>query len=326
MESRQQPNEFIHRMGHQSMAAPPPHFRRRFSSSESASLSTINIKAPIKRNNSNKRKQEESLSFEDRNNEVPAMFKRQMTSHDEDGDERRDAPSSPPPTSNAESRDQYREISRVGSSELASAVALASLAFGMNKQSKSNSRNAIMRPRQTPITDITRSQSHQQELLMRSISSTSSYGSFGLAMNNLYLHDQMNNRPRFTVPPEAYFNRQPAPVPSMLQQQQPQKWVCDYCNDEAFDSYEEACKHEEKCASNKSAVASDSLKDSVAKGPTTSVESRAIEQTHGNDTGLYFEGVIPLAVPATDHDWLSDTNCFVRSRCIEAFSAQKGEN
>ena len=112
------------------------------------------------------------------------------------------------------------------------------------------------------------------------------------------------------------------------QPQQPQKWVCDYCNDEAFDSYEEACKHEEQCASNKRSVASDSLKDSVVKGPTTSsIESRVTEQTRGNNnTDVYFEGVIPLAVPATDRDWLSDTNCFVRSRCVEAFSAQKGKN
>jgi len=50
-------------------------------------------------------------------------------------------------------------------------------------------------------------------------------------------------------------------------------------------------------------------------------EANAASSPADEDESKYFCGVIPLAVPAADPEWLSEMNCFIRGTCIEAFSA-----
>lgn len=39
----------------------------------------------------------------------------------------------------------------------------------------------------------------------------------------------------------------------------------------------------------------------------------------------YFRGIIPLGIPAADHEWLTEMYCYVRYSCVEAFSANEGK-
>ena len=39
----------------------------------------------------------------------------------------------------------------------------------------------------------------------------------------------------------------------------------------------------------------------------------------------WFQGTKSLAIPESDHDWLSGLNCFIRETCVEAFSATKDD-
>ena len=75
------------------------------------------------------------------------------------------------------------------------------------------------------------------------------------------------------------------------------QWICDFCNVASFQSYKEACAHEQVC--------------------------KMKSHNHNNRTmgEACHTGAITLDIPQSDQNWLSDLDCFIRSECVEAFTA-----
>mmetsp|Transcript_16349 Transcript_16349/g.24082 ORF Transcript_16349/g.24082 Transcript_16349/m.24082 type:complete len:754 (+) Transcript_16349:78-2339(+) len=104
-------------------------------------------------------------------------------------------------------------------------------------------------------------------------------------------------------------------------------WVCDYCNQASFSSYEEACAHEDVCKHKYAAKDQGRNPEDTNTSTRSSTASRDSREPDGGDARdqvdkPYFSGCVPLAVEAADSEWLSELNCYVRKHCIEAFSAQ----
>lgn len=130
------------------------------------------------------------------------------------------------------------------------------------------------------------------------------------------------------------------------------RWICDICNTASFETYEEACRHEIDCARLNRKIFDSTLpsrEENMIEQPGK-VESRRDEASVSTDRERFNQnctrddyiekidrdsrtnvigessdewrsGSIPLAVPTTDRQWLSELNCFVREKCVEAFSA-----
>jgi hypothetical protein len=60
---------------------------------------------------------------------------------------------------------------------------------------------------------------------------------------------------------------------------------------------------------------------SVLGGSDLNSESSPTDQ----DESKFYSGVIALGVPGADPEWLSELNCYVRMKCIQAFSAEEGK-
>lgn len=136
----------------------------------------------------------------------------------------------------------------------------------------------------------------------------------------------------------------------------PDKWICDYCNVAAFDSYQEACAHEEVCRTQyhhhrqpqhhghwpvmpHSMVAFPGQRHhrepqrSSPPGVPQRRPSPAPSSTMGppppvpvpSGSRTWFDGSTSLAIPSSDSEWLSPMNCFIRDECVEAFSATEDD-
>lgn len=126
------------------------------------------------------------------------------------------------------------------------------------------------------------------------------------------------------------------------------QWICDYCNDASFGTYEEACLHEESCkmrhvrsastkadadphsslAAPRSLISTSRSRSDASVGediaPTAS--GSHLRYKHGdaslvNPYQNWHQGTLCLAIEESDREWLSELNCFIRSHCVEAFSA-----
>jgi hypothetical protein len=110
----------------------------------------------------------------------------------------------------------------------------------------------------------------------------------------------------------------------------------------SFSTYEEACSHEKFCCYNprakqpnnmplfrpRLAARAVSITSSGSHGSARNVlntRNDSISSPPDEDESKFFCGAIKLEVPTADPEWLSEMNCFIRSHCIEAFSANKGE-
>lgn len=117
------------------------------------------------------------------------------------------------------------------------------------------------------------------------------------------------------------------------------KWICDYCNIAAFDSYEEACVHEESCRihcqqRSHGAPWSPALPRGLQHPPVfpphahgminPSQPMNMVGMIH-SESRMWYGGTKSLAVPGSDSDWLSGLNCFIRKQCVEAFSATEDD-
>jgi hypothetical protein len=118
------------------------------------------------------------------------------------------------------------------------------------------------------------------------------------------------------------------------------KWICDFCNVAAFDTYHEACVHEETCRTrmherrapfawhpmmNAGPMYNPMGHPSMMPPPPSS-SSHGVRSLHhrpvvGAESRLWCQGVTSLAIPESDQDWLSPLNCFIRDKCVEVFSA-----
>jgi hypothetical protein len=142
--------------------------------------------------------------------------------------------------------------------------------------------------------------------------------------------------------PTAY-GYHPRPVKSSpTQNSSGRQWACDFCGQMSFSTYEEACSHEKFCCYNprakqpnnmplfrpRLAARAVSITSSGSHGSARNVlntRSDSISSPADEDESKFFCGAIKLEVPTADPEWLSEMNCFIRSHCIEAFSANKGE-
>ena len=132
------------------------------------------------------------------------------------------------------------------------------------------------------------------------------------------------------------------PTPNYQVQRPPEKWACDYCSQGSFATYEQACNHEKICPYNPQrmmpapnarvpqpafATRSASMTSVVSTGSKQSSAhaSDFAFSPEDEDESKYFSGKIPLSVPDADPEWLSEMNCFIRHKCIEIFSAEERE-
>lgn len=204
-------------------------------------------------------------------------------------------------------------IKRNDSNELASAMALASLAH------------------HSPV-EVRRSGSFSRQR---------SYGEFqgkptltAEQMSRMAIPSFHNQNPPSMY--GGYYDNSPYGYNSNMYQRTPsQNWACDYCNDASFISYEEACRHEAICSYNpvvqqrhthtmmRPSLPSRSV--SMTSVGSASMRSTAEMSTAtspaDDDDSQYFTGKIPLCVTKADPEWLSEMNCYIRKNCVEAFSA-----
>ena len=104
-------------------------------------------------------------------------------------------------------------------------------------------------------------------------------------------------------------------------------WICDFCNAAAFNTFEEACMHEETCKvqCRQNTPARAMTFGSMSGAGNSRIEGEAGISTMGKaaPASECFSGSISLAIPESDSEWLSEANCFVRKYCVEAFSANE---
>jgi hypothetical protein len=154
---------------------------------------------------------------------------------------------------------------------------------------------------------------------------------------------------RMMVPPGGF-------MPPPVMHQTSNQWICDFCNIASFATYEEACVHEESCGLRcRMQHAPPSPHTPVPRRkygppmwqiqgmppiqPTLSMPP-AVEHRHqppppppppplpslpSASSRDWFQGSRFLSVPHTDTEWLSELNCFLRSTCVEAFSAEEDQ-
>lgn len=119
------------------------------------------------------------------------------------------------------------------------------------------------------------------------------------------------------------------------------EWVCDFCNVASFHTFEQACMHEEVCQMRRVLVSNRPIHvwhpmDALALQKnhsyprterihsSTRVETEEAEVTSSHDRE-WFRGSISLANAESDPEWLSEMNCYIRSNCVEAFSATQDD-
>jgi hypothetical protein len=115
-----------------------------------------------------------------------------------------------------------------------------------------------------------------------------------------------------------------------------EEWICDFCRSAKFSTFDEACAHEKICEYNDSArksneecndekKASELTKHYSSRMPSKERRLGQVEETFDLNSVQCFHGSAPLSVQPTDKEWLSELNCYIRSHCVEAFSAEKGK-
>ena len=121
------------------------------------------------------------------------------------------------------------------------------------------------------------------------------------------------------------------------------QWICDFCNVAAFITYEEACGHEEVCKlscsmwqdarqgvdPNGSQLHPDLPSTHGPHHPRSQSGSgdgdEAMIADHSTSEEKWYTGSMSLAMEESDRKWLSELNCFVRTYCVEAYSASNDD-
>jgi len=136
-------------------------------------------------------------------------------------------------------------------------------------------------------------------------------------------------RQRMMQPPLGFM---PPPPPPVMHSPSDQ-WICDFCNVASFATFQEACMHEESCRYRFNmpptrrrqmwqplAVQSMPIQHSSIRS-VRSQEAPSPKTLSSSSSREWFQGSMSLAVPGSDAEWLSELNCFIRTTCVEAFSA-----
>jgi len=112
------------------------------------------------------------------------------------------------------------------------------------------------------------------------------------------------------------------------------QWICDFCNVASFATFHEACVHEETCQRRCNVPQRRApVWHPMAAPSMPPVQPNAIVHTSAMETQGFlpsasrdwYQGSMFLSVPGSDSEWLSELNCFVRSNCVEAFSATEDQ-
>jgi hypothetical protein len=250
----------------------------------------------------------------------------------------------------------------VEASELASAFALASLAsfsprqsgFEMFRESRdveNGSDHIPMSPEtRSPIRRFRRvtfsTDTKEPKSDLRSVS-------FSPRTNTIHNHQQYSGLSTLQVPTPlesadstfwkqnistsfSAFHPHVAHPPSAYGQ-----WICDFCNTAAFNTYEEACAHEESCHMKHDHASRQDPSSQSWRQFRGSLQrcNRADDILHSSrifsaytppDTSSsssdhFYLGSLSLGIPDSDKDWLSKTNCFIRASCVEAFATTEAE-
>jgi hypothetical protein len=239
-------------------------------------------------------------------------------------------------------------INRAKSHELESAMALASLAH-QNIPTTTMSASVVHRRNTCPtnknIVFTLPNENHGQRFQHFS----------NRLVESPYMHPHETSRYYATFPlrghiphPQLHTISKPRHQPHHQHQyrEQHHQWACDFCGQGSFLSYGDACRHETLCPRNPQVIvktssasksnnhylsarshsmtsvsSSSSSKSVLGSSDTTSTESSPVDQ----DESKFYSGVIALAVPSADPEWLSELNCYIRKNCIQAFSAEQGK-
>lgn len=140
-------------------------------------------------------------------------------------------------------------------------------------------------------------------------------------------------RQRMAMPPPGFM----PPPPPMIQQANLNQWICDFCNVASFATYQEACLHEEACKlrcnipPRRPPMWHPIAAQPMPMHPAASMSMDSQEDTQPpkalppSSSREWYQGSMFLSVPGSDSEWLSELNCFVRTNCVEAFSATEGQ-
>jgi hypothetical protein len=106
----------------------------------------------------------------------------------------------------------------------------------------------------------------------------------------------------------------PPPQPPVMAVPGSNTWICDFCNNASFSSFQEACAHENVCKHRKTNF-------QQARQPEDNRKAQNEETSRDEGETAWFSGCVALSVEPADIEWLSELNCFIRKNCIQAFSA-----
>jgi len=209
----------------------------------------------------------------------------------------------------------------IDSAELASAMALASLAYHSPDISKTAT--PVMSPQSQRYYSPHRRVSYQSKMptmptRLPNFHSHDPYAAYEYRRpeNPYHPHNQVQDlNQHYNYRPRSDYQATSAP-------RNCNSWACDYCSN-SFTSFDDATAHEKVChhnPTNQSKISAMSSMQRNSYKPMTSTEDR-ISSPDDEDESKYFCGAVPLAVDGADPEWLSEMNCYVRSKCIEVFSA-----
>lgn len=256
---------------------------------------------------------------------------------------------------------------KVGATELASAFALASLASfspGQNRNDPdAESRDAECGNDHIPISPETRSPIRRNRRVTWSRDTKEPRTQVARSVSfsprtNRPLSRMPNGIPRPSshrvqnLPPPVWAHRQSMATsqsafraPTSPYQPPVDKWICDFCNTAAFDTYEEACVHEGSCHVKRMMTSKHYIPpNNWWHGMHTPPQMKYLmphermhhpspytqnerTYTHINPSPRRcYHGSMSLAIPESDKDWLSPIDCFIRASCVEAISASEDTN
>jgi hypothetical protein len=198
--------------------------------------------------------------------------------------------------------------------ELASALALASLAYSSPKR---------IEPSKPRVKFIEQKMSYKRSSPM--LSPNTDYHRFYEGMERSAFH-RRRHYPVDQYPYMPYDLMMNTHQRAHIQSPFLKKWKCEYCRVDSFATYADAAHHEKMCSLNPGRYAME-LHGSIHVQKSSIVPQNTEYYTCQveEDESKYFCGIIPLGIPEADPHSLSEMNCFIRNSCIEVFSANDGE-
>ena len=129
---------------------------------------------------------------------------------------------------------------------------------------------------------------------------------------------------KYSSSPRGYHPYYPPGAHYLPYSPNPTPWACDFCNKATFRTYQEANEHEKQCPMNPQARHTHP-EDRSSHPPTNSRKSTNLQvssKLHENRDEK--KKCLSLAMPS-DHESLSNRQCYVRSEFVELFTATESD-